>query len=90
MSRIEIRHAHALAPREARKVAEELAKTLAERFGIDYAWQGDVLNFSRPGVDGAIELGKTALTVQAKLGFLAAMFKDKIEAEIQRVLDERF
>ena len=90
MSRIEIRHAHSLSPAAARKVAEELAKTLAERFGIDYAWQGDVLNFERPGVDGTITLGKTELNVQAKLGFLAAMFKDKIEAEIQRVLDERF
>lgn len=90
MSRIDIRHAHSLSPAKARKVADEVAEKLAERFGIDYDWQGDVLNFSRPGVDGTIELGKTELHVQAKLGFLAAMFKDSIEAEIQRVLKERF
>ena len=38
--------------------------------------------------DIALEDG--GLHVFAKLGFLAAMFKDPIEAEIRRVLQERF
>lgn len=90
MSRIDIRHAHSLSRPKARKAVDEVAVKLAERFGIEYGWDGDVLNFSRPGVDGHIELGATELHVRAKLGFLAAMFKDPIEAEILRVLKERF
>ena len=90
MSRIDIRHVHSLPPAKARKAVDEVAAKLAERFGIEYDWAGEVLNFSRPGVDGQIELGTTELHVRAKLGFLAAMFKDPIEAEIQRVLKERF
>ena len=90
MSRIDIRHAHSLPKAKARKAIEEVAKKLAERFQMDWAWDGDVLNFSRSGVDGQIELGAKDLHVHAKLGFLTAMFKDPIESEIKRVLQERF
>ncbi len=90
MSRIDIRHAHSLPKAKARKAIEDVAKKLAEKFDMDYGWDGDTLNFSRSGVDGAIELAATELHVHAKLGFLTAMFKDPIESEIRRVLKEKF
>ena len=90
MSRIDIRHPHALPKAKAKKAIDEVAKKLAERFQMDWDWTGDVLNFSRSGVDGHIELGAKDLHVHAKLGFLTAMFKDPIENEIRRVLKERF
>ena len=90
MSRIDIRHAHALPKPQARKAVEEVARKLQERFQVDCAWNGDMLNFSRSGIDGHIALEEGGLHVFAKLGFLAAMFKDPIEAEIKRVLQERF
>lgn len=90
MSRIDIRHVHALTRAKAKKAIDEVAVKLAERFGVDYAWEGDVLLFSRPGVDGEIALGEAELHVRAKLGFFAAMFKEPIEREIRRVLEEKF
>ncbi|MDQ3039037.1 MAG: polyhydroxyalkanoic acid system family protein [Pseudomonadota bacterium] len=90
MSRIDIHHAHSLSKPKARKAVEEVAQKLAERFQMECGWDGDVLNFSRSGVDGQIALGPKDLHVKAKLGFLAAMFKDSIETEIQRVLEEQF
>ena len=90
MSRIDIRHAHDLSKAKARKAIEEVAKKLAERFEMDWDWEGDILNFSRSGVDGHIALEPKALHIYAKLGFLTAMFKDPIENEIKRVLQERF
>ncbi|MBN8716496.1 MAG: polyhydroxyalkanoic acid system family protein [Xanthomonadales bacterium] len=90
MSRIDIRHAHALSKAQARKAVEEVARKLQERFEVDCAWQGDALHFSRSGVDGQIDVQDKALHVHAKLGFLAAMFKEPIEAEIRRVLKEKF
>ncbi len=90
MSRIDIRHAHSLPKAKARKAVEEVAKKLAEKFEMDYDWDGDTLNFSRSGVDGHIALAPEELHVHAKLGFLTAMFKDPIENEIKRVLKERF
>lgn len=90
MSRIDIRHPHSLPLSKARKAIDAVAEKLAERFGIEHGWDGDVLDFTRPGVDGTITLSSNEIHVQAKLGFLAAMFKDSIEAEIRRVLQERF
>lgn len=90
MSRIDIRHAHSLPKAKARKAIEDIATKLEERFGVGYGWEGDTLNFSRSGIDGHIELADKALHVSAKLGFLAAMFKEPIEAEIKRVLKEKF
>ncbi|HTL14522.1 MAG TPA: polyhydroxyalkanoic acid system family protein [Thermomonas sp.] len=90
MSRIDIRHPHSLPKAQARKAIEEVAKKLAERFDVTWAWEGDTLNFSRSGVDGHIALLPGDLHVQARLGFLTAMFKEPIEAEIRRVLQERF
>jgi putative polyhydroxyalkanoate system protein len=52
MSGIDIRHSHSLPPAKARKAVEEIAKKLAERFDVEYRWEGDDLLFSRSGVDG--------------------------------------
>ncbi len=90
MSRIDIRHPHSLSKAKARKAVEDAARKLAEKFDMDYGWEGDTLNFSRSGVDGHIALGPDDLHVHAKLGFLTAMFKEPIEGEIKRVLKEKF
>ncbi|TXH70529.1 MAG: polyhydroxyalkanoic acid synthase [Lysobacteraceae bacterium] len=90
MSGIDIRHAHSLPMAKARKAVEEVAEKLAERFDVEYAWDGNTLNFNRSGVDGKIALAPKQLHVTAKLGFLLSALKGPIEHEIQRVLDERF
>lgn len=90
MSAIDIRHPHSLPLPKARKAIEEVAEKLAERFDFSWEWDADTLHFSRSGVDGRIALSPKDLHVTARLGFLVSMFKDSIEQEIRRVLDERF
>jgi putative polyhydroxyalkanoate system protein len=90
MSGIDIRHSHSLPHAKARKAVEEIAKKLAERFDVEYGWEGDDLLFSRSGVDGRIALKPKEVHLTAKLGFLVSAFKGPIESEIRRVLDERF
>ena len=90
MPGIDIRHSHSLPTAKARKAIEEVAEKLAERFGVDYDWDGDTLNFARSGVDGKIALEPKQLHVTAQLGFLLSALKGPIESEIRRVLDERF
>ena len=90
MSSIDIRHAHSLPHAKARKAVQEVADKLAERFGIDYDWNGDTLNFNRSGVEGRIALLPGQLHVTAQLGFLFGAMKGPIEAEIRRILNERF
>ena len=67
-----------------------MAKKLSERFDMDYGWDGDTLNFSRSGVEGKIALLANNLQVTATLGFLLSAMKGPIEAEIRRVLSEKF
>ena len=90
MSKIDIRHAHSLPMPQARKAIEGVAKKLAERFDIQHEWEGDTLNFNRAGVDGKIKLSPKKLHVTAQLGFMLSMLKGPIEAEIKRVLSEKF
>ena len=90
MASIDIQHPHSKSPAQARKAVEGVAKKLAERFDMDYGWDGDTLNFSRSGVDGKIALLADKLRVTANLGFLLSAMKGPIEAEIRRVLSEKF
>lgn len=73
----------------AREAIEQAAQRLSEKFGIDYAWNGDTVDFRRSGLDGRIELVPDELRVTAKLGFLLSAMKGPIETEIRRVLAER-
>ena len=90
MSRIDIRHPHTLPKAEARKAVQEVAEKLDARFGMSSRWEGDVLHFTRSGVDGHIALAPNELHVTAQLGFLLSAMKGSIEQEIRRVLSERF
>lgn len=90
MSGIDIYHAHSLPPAKARKAVEEVAVKLGEKFGLDYRWEGDTLHFLRSGVDGRIALAPKQLHVTAKLGFLLSALQAPIEAEIRRVLKDKF
>ncbi len=90
MASIDILHDHGKTPAQARKAVEDVARKLSERFDMDYSWAGDVLQFSRSGVDGRIALLPQQLHVTADLGFLLSAMKGPIEAEIRRVLSEKF
>ena len=90
MPSIDIQHQHSKTPAQARKALEDVARKLAERFDMQYEWDGDTLNFMRSGVDGKIKLTPKKLHVTAQLGFLLSALKGPIESEIKRVLGEKF
>lgn len=89
MSSIDIRQDHALSAGQARAAIEEAARKLDERFGLRSNWNGDRLDFSGSGVDGAIELLPGQVRVTATLSFLLSAMKGMVEAEIRRVLSEK-
>ena len=90
MASIDIQHPHSKTPAQARKAVESMAKKLAERFDMDYGWDGDDLHFTRSGVDGRIHLTGKQIRVTARLGFLLSALKGTVEQEIRKVLAERF
>jgi len=90
MASIDIQHPHTMAPAHARQAVQDVADKLVDRFGVECRWNGDILDFSRSGVEGRIALLPGQLHVTAQLGFLFGAMKGPIEAEIRRVLTERF
>ncbi|MFC4161412.1 polyhydroxyalkanoic acid system family protein [Chitinimonas lacunae] len=90
MSDIVIHHPHNKPHDEARSLAEQVAAKLKAEFGLDYHWQGDVLEFQRSGVSGQLKVAPAEVMVVVKLGFLLSALKPKISSEIHRFLAEKF
>jgi putative polyhydroxyalkanoate system protein len=90
MSKIHLRREHDLTPKAARKKVERVAEALASRFDAECEWQGDVLSVNHPNVNGKVTVGRNEVVVEARLGFLVALFRDRIDEELVRILDKEF
>jgi putative polyhydroxyalkanoate system protein len=88
MPTISITRKHGLPQKKAKTAAEKIAKELQKRFGLDYAWNGDKIEFERPGVSGTMSVGKDRIRLDAELGWLLTPLKPKIEDEIVAQLDK--
>jgi putative polyhydroxyalkanoate system protein len=88
MSEIRIRRGHSKSLEDARRAAEKMAKQLRKDFDLDYAWDGHVLRFERSGVDGELHVTTREVRLEARLGFLLAFLKPRIEAEVEDQLDK--
>ena len=87
MASISIAKQHALTHKKAKDIAEKIAKDLKHRFDLDYAWDGDHVDFERPGVSGRMLVSKDAIRLDVHLGFLLTPLKGAIEREIHKQLD---
>ena len=90
MSDISITRKHGKSIAQARASVDKVAKAITKKFDVELVWNGDVLSFSRSGVEGSIALAKGLVKVHVKLGFLLGMMRGPIEQEIERVLDQEF
>ncbi|HVO87389.1 MAG TPA: polyhydroxyalkanoic acid system family protein [Casimicrobiaceae bacterium] len=88
MAAISIAKRHGLSHKKAREAAERIASDLERRFQLHYAWEGDEVEFQRPGVSGRMHVGKDVLKLDVHLGFLLAALKPAIEREIHAQLDK--
>jgi putative polyhydroxyalkanoate system protein len=87
---IDIRKEHNKDLQEAQQIADDLAQDLADKFDIDYGWDGDTIVFQRFGVNGEIDVDEQVVHVKARLGFLLSYLQPAVEKEIHRYLDEHF
>jgi putative polyhydroxyalkanoate system protein len=90
MADIEVQRDHALGLKKAKAAAQKVADEMAESFDMESEWEGNTLHFSRSGVSGELTVTKNSVQMNAKLGFLLAAFKPKIEAQIEKNFDEYF
>jgi len=92
MPDIRIHRDHSLGFAKARKTAFQWAEAVEEKFDMECTViegeDRDVVEFTRPGVDGTLVVTADSIDIDAKLGFLLGAFRSKIESEIERYLDE--
>jgi putative polyhydroxyalkanoate system protein len=86
MSHIDVRARHSMPEEDAQNAADELAADLADKFEIDYGWDGDHIYFERPGVHGKITVRENEIRIKAVLGLMLLFLKPRIEEEIRYYL----
>ena len=92
MSHILIERQHTLGLPAARQHAQTWASKATAKFGVQCRYEAgsdsDVLHFDGNGMQGRLHVSGSALKLEAELGFLAAMFEDKIKAKLNEQFDE--
>ena len=90
MSAIAIAKKHTLSHKKAKEAAGKVADDLNARFDLEYSWKGDNIEFKRPGLTGALHVGKDAVRLDCELGFMLSLLKPTIEAEVHKQFDKYF
>jgi putative polyhydroxyalkanoate system protein len=90
MSHIDMCAQHSMPAAEAQQAADKLASDLAEKFAINFGWQGDHIHFERSGVHGTITVRENEIRIKATLGLMLIFLKPLIENEITQYLENHF
>ena len=92
MPDIRIHRKHKLGLAKARAVAWQWAEEVESKFDMECTVlegdSSDTVEFTRPGVKGALVVAADHFDLDAKLGFLLGAFSKTIESEIERNLDD--
>jgi putative polyhydroxyalkanoate system protein len=92
MADIHIERDHQLGMGGARKLAWRWAEQAENDFDMSCTYEEgddcDEVQFSRSGVTGTLKVSADRFELDARLGFLLGAFKDRIESEIVKNLDE--
>jgi putative polyhydroxyalkanoate system protein len=93
MSTIDITREHSLTKDDAKKRAEELAKSLESKFSLQWRWEGDAIRFDAPsgaakGTKGEVHVSDKDVRVQIDLPFLLKMLKGTVEAKVHEKLKQ--
>jgi putative polyhydroxyalkanoate system protein len=89
---IHIDREHALGLPKARQLAFQWAEQAEQKLDMECTYEegktSDLVSFTRSGVNGELRVTKDRFELHARLGFLLGAFKDRIETEIVKNLDE--
>ncbi len=90
MADIHLKRKHGLGLKKARAAAQKVADDLSSEYGVASEWDGNVLRFSRSGVQGELAVTKDEVRLDARLGLLLSAFKPKIEEHVNENFDRYF
>jgi putative polyhydroxyalkanoate system protein len=92
MATIDITRTHSLGLESAKAKAEELAKGMQEKLGINWKWSGNDITFDAPsgmakGTSGRVKVDASSIQVAIDLPFLLKAMKGTVEAKVKEKLD---
>jgi putative polyhydroxyalkanoate system protein len=88
--KVYVRRPHGTTKSEAESKLAGLTSYLEERYGVKILLRGANATVSGRGVKGAANVDDTHVTVDLKLGIPASLVAGKIEAGVNRSIDEHF
>lgn len=93
MATIDIDRKHTLGKDVAKQRAEELAKRMESKLGIQWKWDGDKIRFDAPsgsakGAKGVVAVSDSDVRVEIDLPFLLRALKGTIEGRVNDELNK--
>jgi putative polyhydroxyalkanoate system protein len=93
MATIDVRRNHALPKDEAKKRAEDLAKSMKQKLDLNWRWEGDRIVFEAPsgaakGTKGTVDVSDSDVRVQIDLPLLMRMLKGTVESKVNEKLSQ--
>jgi putative polyhydroxyalkanoate system protein len=92
MATIDISRSHTLGTEVAKERAEQLAKSMEQKIGIRWKWDGNRIQFDAPsgaakGATGTVSVDDASVRVEVNLPFLLRAIKGTVESKINEKLD---
>jgi putative polyhydroxyalkanoate system protein len=92
MPAIDIKRSHSLGMDTAKERAEQLAKDLEGKLGINWRWEGNDIRFkadsgAAKGVTGKVAVSSSDVRVEIDLPFLLKAMKRSIRGKVEDRLD---
>lgn len=91
MATIDISRNHSLSIDDAKQKAEELAKGMEQKFGIQWKWEGNTIRFdaasgAAKGTKGEVAVSDKNVRVAIDLPFMLRVMKGTIEEKVNEKL----
>ena len=93
MATIDVRRSHTLPKEEAKKRAEDLARSMQQRLDLEWRWEGDRILFEAPrgaakGTKGTVDVDEKEVRVLIDLPLLLRVMKGTVESKVQEKLGQ--
>ncbi len=93
MAQLHIHRAHQLGREDARRLAQDWRVQAELAYGLQCTQESgedqESISFARPGLSGRLLVSAGAFELEARLGFLLSAYRDRIESELQKLLDQQ-
>lgn len=93
MATIDISRGHTLPLDDAKKRAEDIARSMETKLGIQWKWEGNTILFEAPsgaakGTKGELKVTDKEVRVAIDLPFMLRVMKGTIEDKVKEKLDQ--